>query len=493
MLLELAKPKVVDDLRLKQYDTGIEGFVRFCDEVMGKRVWSKQIEFAASVLQNRRTGVRSGHSTGKTEGLALVCEYWFSVRGRCFYTTAPGLDAVKDGLWRALRANREAARRPDLLPGEITATPALTVPGHSRWWGRGFATNKSERAQGRHEEGLLIVADEAAGLEDFIWEALESSMASEDVRMVAVGNPNSKRNKFRAIFHELSANWNCLHISSYDSPNVTKKEAPVPGLATPEWIEEQKVNYKNEPGTFKNRVLGEFTDFDADTKVLPITWIVAAQKLWLELEEEEQYYSEPPRLHAAFLDVSGWGKDTSVLSVLAGQRLQIVLEGKDKSDEGLMRLAEAADAWVRSLPDDNKPSHLAVDCDAVGAGVFSRLCQLHRAGPDGWGRCRPVKFHWGWGASPDKKDKFVDLIDELHWDLRDVLDPSKPRHERIAVPPGEEVIKHLNMRGYYEDKREKKKVENKDSLKKRNQPSPDICDSFVGCMYKPRLVKVAVG
>lgn len=457
---------------------------------MGKRPWSKQIEFVQSVIENRNTAVRSGHSVGKTEGAALLCEWWFSCRGLCFYTTAPGLDAVKDGLWKALKANRESALRPDLLPGNITDKPQLKVDGQADWWGKGFATNKAERGQGRHEVGLLVVADEAAGVEPFVWDALNSSMASDDVRMLIIGNPNNKREKFWRAFHTESARWNCIHISSYDSPNITKKEPPVPGLATEVWIADMLIEHKDEPNKFRNRVLGEFTDLDHNEKIIPVRWIVEAQKLYEELLEEEPYYDEPVRYHRAFVDVAGWGKDKSTLATWKGQRLQIEFESEDKSDEGLMKLAEDVNDWVMGLPLNDKPATIGVDCDAVGAGVFSRLTQLYKNNRERWGRCKPIKFHWGWKSTRPKD--FVALIDELHWLLRESLDPSKPRSERLAIQPGEEILNHLNMRKYSTDGRERTKVENKDQLKSRNQKSPDYADPIVGCMHTPNVVKAAM-
>ncbi|TXH16678.1 MAG: hypothetical protein E6R03_05040 [Hyphomicrobiaceae bacterium] len=473
------------DQPLSEYDTGdVEGYIRFCKEVLDFHPWSKQIEIAKSYFENVRTAARSGHSVGKTSGVASICVYHFAVRRKCFYTTAPGAAAVNDGLWKEIRKLYNRALRK--LPGKVQESPCIKTddPG---WWGKGFATNKAERAQGRHEVDLLVVADEAAGVEEFIWDALESSMASEGVRMVIIGNPNTQRGTFYHAFHEAIDQWHNIHVSSMDSPNITGTEPGVPGLATLEWVEAQRVRYKDKPDVFRCRILGEWPMSDGAEKIIPMDFILEAQKLWLELEEEEEYYDEEPDIHCAFLDVASWGVDHSALAYLRGQRFHIALEDDDRSDEGLMKLAEATNDWVCGLPAHQKPKWIAVDCDAVGGGPFSRLTQLRKENLSGWGRCRIVKFHWGGGASAKKKKQYNYQIDECHDELRKALDPSKPRCERLAIPPDKRVAAQLNTRKFTLDRLEKVRVETKAELGKRRAGSLDLSDAIVGCMHEPKI------
>lgn len=498
--------QAANDVPLKEYapdgatvDELLAGFLRFCLEVLQIRIWSKQRQVARAVIEHRRTAVKSGHSTGKTMISACLLEWWFSCRGRCVYTTAPGKDAVTELLWKQVGVNRENASRS--LPGQWFESGKIKVEGQPNWWAKGFSTNKAERAQGKHEVGLLIIADEAAGLMPFIWIALESSMASEEVRMLALGNPNDLRERFWQIFHDDAHKdmWEHITISSLSVPNITGEEDPVPGLATVQWAEDQKRLYKDEPNLYLNRVLGEFSDNDAEQKVLPEAWIAASIQLWRELEEEEEELVDEPKIHAAFLDVAGFGKDKSALTYLRGQRFHVANWWDDSTDEGLMKTAEWVHQWVTSLPEHQKPAWLAVDCDAVGAGCFARLAQLRKENRAAWGRCQVRRFHWAWGASKKDQLRYVNIIDELHWKLREALDPTQPRTERLALPPGnpaiglaeQEVKRQLNLRKYKRDRRERIKVETKEELSNRRAGSPDLADSIVGTMWQPVLVKVA--
>ena len=61
------------------------------------------------------------------------------------------------------------------------------------WQALGFSTTSIERASGQHNEHLLVVVDEASGVEEEIWDAIES-LGYE--RLVAIGNPIRAEGRF---------------------------------------------------------------------------------------------------------------------------------------------------------------------------------------------------------------------------------------------------------------------------------------------------------
>lgn len=433
--------------------------------------------------------MRSGHSVGKTCITAALCLWWFCCRGLCVYSTAPSQASIKDGLWKQIKKFLDSASRP--LPGRWMDSGELKIDDNAGWWAKGFSTNSAENVQGKHEVGMLVVADEAAGVKEFIFDALESSMASEGspaCRMLIIGNPNYEKGYFYQAFHQMKALWNCIHISTLQSPNVTGIGEKVDGLNGREWIEAQRIRMKDDPQKFRMKVLGEWPTSDASEKVLPMDAIEAAQAFWLEMEEEEKDYAEPPKIHAAFVDVAGWGKDKSTLAYLRGQRMMIEFEEDDRTDIGLAKLARRINDWVCGLPDNQKPKWIAVDSDAVGAGVHSRLVELRQENKRFWGRTDIVRFSWSQGARKPKE--FDRAIAELHWTLREALDPTKPRNERIGIPPGNDVAAQLNTRKWSEDRFERKKVETKEQLRARSAKSPDKGDAIVGCMLRPHITKI---
>src|SRR5260370_3577579 len=53
----------------------------------------------------------------------------------------------------------------------------------------GFSTNQAENFQGYHGKNVLIIADEAPGIESGIWDAVAGTMAGGKVHIVMAGNP----------------------------------------------------------------------------------------------------------------------------------------------------------------------------------------------------------------------------------------------------------------------------------------------------------------
>ena len=101
-------------------------------------------------------------------------------------STAPTFRQVRHILWRQVhRLYRGAA---DVLGGKMLDT---------RWeisddrYAIGLSADSSDQFQGFHSENLLIVVDEAAGVGDDIYEAIEAVMTSASPRLLLIGNPTT--------------------------------------------------------------------------------------------------------------------------------------------------------------------------------------------------------------------------------------------------------------------------------------------------------------
>ena len=62
------------------------------------------------------------------------------------------------------------------------------------WQALGFSTTSVERSSGQHAKHLLTVVEEASGVEDFVFDAIDS-LGYE--RLVCIGNPNHRRSRVR--------------------------------------------------------------------------------------------------------------------------------------------------------------------------------------------------------------------------------------------------------------------------------------------------------
>jgi phage terminase large subunit len=186
--------------------------VGFTREVLRGRPWSKQVEILESVRDNPRTSVRACHGVGKSWVAAATCLWFLHTREPAIVlTTAPSRRQVKQVLWREIRRAQRAAG----LPGEVGE---VSIELSEETFALGLATNEPERFQGFHGENLLIVVDEASGVAEEIFEAMEGAMTSGHARLLLIGNPTRVAGQFYESHHTDPA-YTRIHIGAEMSPN----------------------------------------------------------------------------------------------------------------------------------------------------------------------------------------------------------------------------------------------------------------------------------
>jgi len=168
------------------------------------------------VRDNKYTAVRSGHGVGKTytaarAGLWFLFAFFESI----ILTTAPTWRQVKMLLWKEVHKACTGAKIK--MGGKLLDTE-LRAPAQAGWYMMGLSTDEPDKFQGFHAENLLVIIDEASGVDRRIYEASQSVMTSANCRMLAIGNPLEPSGWFFEAFQ--SSQWNKIHISSYDCPNV---------------------------------------------------------------------------------------------------------------------------------------------------------------------------------------------------------------------------------------------------------------------------------
>src|SRR5258708_27087697 len=133
----------------------------FCKEVLGVNLWSKQLEVLKATIHHRRIAVRSGHGVGKTFVVACLVLWWLFARQGLVVTTAPTWEHVEGVLWREILMLWGHARVP--LPAKDNQTE-LKID--KTWYAIGLSTNIPSAFQGRHHPRLLVVMDEAPGVNE---------------------------------------------------------------------------------------------------------------------------------------------------------------------------------------------------------------------------------------------------------------------------------------------------------------------------------------
>ena len=202
----------------------------YCREYLGVQLWDKQREVIEKLMTPPyQVLVRAGHNVGKTFVAACLASWFYdSFNPSLTLCTAPTKASLRDVLFAELRKLRPSQ---DGFPPKDTLlqdTPThLTAPHHTsshlitthQHCVRGLTTAKSEAFQGRHCERLLLIYDEAVGIEPQLFEVGRSLFTgSPGQGWVCFYNPTNPGSQ--VYREESSGQWNMVTMSQFDHPNV---------------------------------------------------------------------------------------------------------------------------------------------------------------------------------------------------------------------------------------------------------------------------------
>ncbi len=428
----------------------------FAREVLGVRLWEKQEEVLTALTENRRVAVKAGNGLGKGF-CAAVAVLWFMHAHRdqaIVLSTAPTFRQVRHILWRQIhRLYRPVS---ETLGGKMLDT---------RWelsderYAMGLSADSADQFQGFHSPNMFIVVDEAEGVSDEIYEAIESVMTSADPLLLLIGNPTTMEGAFRRAFHEERTLYRNITISALESPNVRAGRVVFPGLTTHKWVEERREIWGEKNPVYRARVLGEFPEQGDDT-LISLRDIEAAVDRFPPRPTPEGDASEPVILA---VDVARYGSDRSVILRRRGDRVEDI-QALSKMDT--MQLAALVAASIR----ENEPAWLHIDEVGVGAGVVDRLRELGH-------QVRGVNV-----ASKARQERtYLNLRAEGYWTLAERFSSG-----RISIPADNQLIGELAAMRYGHDTQTNRlKIESKDDMRKRGLSSPDRADALMLAFLPP--------
>lgn len=235
--------------------------------------------------------------------VSAAAALWFLLthKDSIVLTTAPTYRQVMSVLWGEISRMYQNTRFP--LGGEMTAGRLQIGP---KWYALGLPSSEEVRFQGYHADDLLIVFDEAAGIEPHIYTAAMGNLTNpERHRMLLIGNPTSPS----GMFYDYSKNpdWHKITLSALESPGYTDP-AKFPFLATKDWCDQREREWGVSSPMYQARVLGRFPEEGEDT-LIPLGWLERARKRY-DLTNKDILVSEHVYLG---VDVARMGMDKSVI------------------------------------------------------------------------------------------------------------------------------------------------------------------------------------
>ena len=401
----------------------------------GRSFWSRQRELCDAIVKYRTVACYSGNMVGKDFAIGRIIWWWLYTRpDSLVIVTGPSQTNLGSVTWKEVRRARPALASARLSHG-VKTSPQQVDCGNG-WQALGFSTTSIERASGQHNEHLLVVVDEASGVEEEIWDAIES-LGYE--RLVAIGNPIRAEGRFVDLIRQADTDVadnvpprlavKAIQIPSTDSPHADLDKSPW-GIADRTWLESCYRRYGRDSLWVRSHIRAEIPEVSSDILIPPA---------WLDRATAVQRVTLPPnhpvhRTRRIAVDLGeGVGRDSTAILVRDADGILDLVAGSALS------LASAAEETVRLSRVWAVPAE-RVSYDKLGVGRDFRNHLVRHGLGDAVG-------YAGSGRPQDRK-AFTNLRSESAWKARRRLDPERHTDDRYPLSSRQAPF-HIPPRGWW--------------------------------------------
>lgn len=402
------------------------------------------------IVDGKHCSWRSGTGVGKTADVAiLILCFMYLFPDARVVATSTKVDQLKDVLWPELLKWITRSKLKDDF--QWNAESVHLVGREKQVFAVARTGNSPEAMQGFHADYLLIVADEASGIEDRVFQPLEGTLTGKHNVLVLTGNPTRASGYFFDSHHKDRELYSTRHTSSENHPRVDQTKL----------VQRMARKWGRDSDMFRTRVLGEFPKGDPTAMILLSDAMSALGRDVGEGGEME-----------AGIDVARFGDDRIVFMAKLGLRVlpDIQVTGKLRVNETVGQ----AIAWLRALRKKynyyGRSIRVKVDDGNMGAGVTDYLiqaaekedltvigCNFGGAGTDEYDNWAT----WAWA----KAAEFIQIASlptegECAY-VQDLIGELTTRRKDPITSAG------------------RMRIESKQKYKDRQRFSPDLADAFV--------------
>jgi len=415
----------------------------FISEILGMdlEAWQEEVIDALDSGETK-ISIRSGHGVGKTALVAVLAVHFVAFRDDVkVIVTSPSQDQMKDGLIPEI--NKWISHMPDWMSRSLDATSERIVrhPDAKNNF-ISFRTARKENPEalaGVHATHVMILVDEASGVDEVIYETGQGALSTDGAIAVLIGNPTRPAGFFYKTQTVLKDIWWTKKVSCADSSRVSD-----------DYIMTQARTYGVDSREYRVRVLGEFPESGQDS-VIPRAFVTSALERDIDEVSGDLVWGVDPGRGG---DPTGFVERSS--NILTEMRLL-------RYDDTMNVVGWVYNRWNHT-PIRYRPVAIYVDSIGIGAGVADRLLELEL----------PV-VHVNVAESASMSDRFVNLRAELAYALREWLESRE-----VAIAPSDmadafveqcaEVQQIFTGTG-------KVQLESKLQMKKRGVASPNLFDA----------------
>lgn len=461
--------------------------VKFQNIVLQRYLWGLQRRMVRSARNNRHTAVRGCHASGKTMAASGLPLYWLlqDKQSACFQVS-PTLRQVKI-FWNEVGIARDSSLWP--FP-EVTSTG---IKINRERYAFGASASRGVNLQSLHGGLMLIIVDEAMGVAQDIWYAIDGIAAGGEVHILEMGNPTVPGGHF---YDSCSTDPTTvkIRISAYDTPNLMmfRKQAiadgvqesereeaiakmlieanrknpelieqavVIPNLIRPAWVLDKYLRWGPKHPAYQGRVLAQFPSQSA-WSVFSLEWIERAGR---DPNAAEQHVLDnAPALNVQIgIDVAAGGEaETAMAARCNGHLLGIWATSAADPDEqfGFLR---ARINELRRIP-RVRISAAVVDVNGPGYHLAPRLADLDIR-----------VFRYMAGESALEPDQFRNVKAEEYWRCRSYF-------ERNLVSGLEDAETKAQLATIqYKETARGILIEAKAEALKRGVPSPDRAEAVI--------------
>ena len=412
-------------------------------QTRGAEIWQNDVMGAMDAGETR-ISVRSGHGVGKTTFAS-----WISIHMILFtldtkiIVTSPSSSQLRDGLIpeTKLWIKRLKYGLATLIAMSQSRITRAEDPDNNFISFRTARLENPEALQGVHATNVLVIADEASGVPEPVYEAARGTMSTAGATFILIGNPTKAKGMFFRTHTMLKDLWWTRRVSCLESSRVDGA-----------FVEEMRRTYGEQSNQWRIRVLGEFPENDDDS-VIPRGLAAPALERDVEIGDDEPIWGLDP----------GRGGDPTGFVERVGR---VVTEAQELYYPDTMQVVGwVFDKWQNVT---RKPSMIAVDSIGIGAGVADRLREMGL----------PV-MDVNVSEAPALRDKYPRLRAELWFTCRAWFER---RDVRIDLDPalGAKLVDELVEPSFLITGTGKSDVETKKQMKSRGVASPNLADAL--CM-----------
>lgn len=430
------------------------------------------VERALCGLGSKRITVASGHGTGKDATAAmLILWYLFCFKDAQVPCTAPSSEQMYDVLWKEIAKWLYKMPQPaqDLYEWRTDYVRMREAP--ATWFARAKTARKEnpEALAGVHGDFVFMVADEASGVAEEIFNTAEGALTNENIIVFLISNPTRLIGYFYDSHHEKCSHcsarravdgvWKggddqCTHevvkAAMWQRVRFDSSQSPI---VDHDFVEGIKAKHGLDSDEYKIRVKGTFADEDAvdDDGYVPL----------LKTEDLKQV-ADVGRWRSGWsrlgVDPSGQGKNETVWVIRDKFRSKIVAVEQHSTGAKIAEKTIAI-AEMYSIPD----WQITVDAFGVGTEAVQELALA------GW---RVLAINTGDHCEAEEdKELYVNVRACSGWRLR------------MWIKKGCELVRNkrwgqLTLVRYRRQLSGKLKIMDKLEMRKRGIPSPDAYDAL---------------